>query len=69
MDKNITFTLDSDVYEKFNIALSLSGESSDEAANACLRWYITQAFGNASKVYTPKATKQTDMNKDFYGKA
>ena len=69
MDKNITFTVDSDVYEKFNIALSLSRELSDEAANACLRWYIAQAFGNASKVYTPKATKQTDTNKDFYGKA
>ena len=26
MDKNITFTVDSDVYEKFNIALSLSRE-------------------------------------------
>lgn len=49
MDKNITFTVDSDVYEKFNIALSLSRELSDEAANACLRWYIAQAFGNASK--------------------
>lgn len=69
MHKNITFTVDSDIYEKFNMALSLSGESSDEAANACLRWYIAQAFGNASKEYTPKATKQTNANRDFYGKA
>ena len=69
MNKNITFTVDSDVYEKFNIALDLSGESSDEAANACLRWYIAQAFENASKEYTPKVSKQTDDNKDFYGKA
>ena len=69
MDKIVTFTVDSDVYEKFNIALNLSGESSDEAANSCLRWYIAQAFGNASKEYTPKAAKQTDANRDFYGKA
>ena len=62
MDKIVTFTVDSDVYEKFNIALNLSGESSDEAANSCLRWYIAQAFGNASKEYTPKAAKQTDAN-------
>ena len=69
MNTNITFTVDSDVYEKFNIALGLSGESSDEAANSCLRWYIAQAFENASKEYTPKVSKQTDENKDFYGKA
>ena len=69
MDKIVTFTVDSDVYEKFNIALNLSGESSDEAANSCLRWYIAQAFGNASKEYTPKAIKQTDENRDFYRKA
>ena len=69
MDKIVTFTVDSDVYEKFNIALNLSGESSGEAANSCLRWYIAQAFGNASKKYTPKAAKQTDANRDFYGKA
>ena len=69
MDKIVTFTVDSDVYEKFNIALNLSGESSDEAANSCLRWYIAQAFGNASKEYSPKAAKQTDANRDFYGKA
>lgn len=69
MNKIVTFTVDSDVYEKFNIALNLSGESSDEAANSCLRWYIAQAFGNASKEYSPKAVKQTDANRDFYGKA
>ena len=69
MNKIVTFTVDSDVYEKFNIALNLSGESSDEAANSCLRWYIAQAFGNASKEYSPKAAKQTDANRDFYGKA
>lgn len=69
MNQKITFTVDSDVYEKFNIALSLSGESSDEAANACLRWYIAQAFGNASKEYTPKVIKQADEKRDFYGKA
>ncbi len=27
MQKNISFTVDSDVYEKFNMALNLSGET------------------------------------------
>lgn len=70
MSKNISFMVDADVYEKFNIALNLTGETSDEAADACLRWYIAQAFGNASKEYIPKTDKLIDnTDKDFYGKA
>ena len=57
ISKNISFTIDPDIYEKFNIALTHSGETSDEAADACLRWYIAQAFGNGSKEYTPRATR------------
>jgi len=70
MQKNISFTVDSDVYEKFNIALNLSEDTLEEAMDNCLRWYIAQAFENASKEYTPRIVKQTDSNtKDFYGKA
>lgn len=69
MQKHISFEVDSDVYEKFNMALNLSGDTSEEAVDACLRWYIAQAFENASKEYTPKVSKQTDEHKDFYGKA
>ena len=70
MQKNISFSVDSDVYEKFNMVLNLSGETVDDAGEACLRWYIAQAFGNASKEYTPRIAKQTDSgSKDFYGKA
>ena len=70
MRKKIYLTVDTDVYEKFNMALKLSGDTSDEAAEASLRWYIAQAFGYASKEYKPKAGKQTDgSTKDFYGKA
>ena len=70
MRKNITFSVDPDVYEKFSIALNLSGETADEAGETCLCWYIAQAFGNASKEYSPKASKQCDNgSKDFFGKA
>ena len=70
MRKNISFAVDSDVYEKFNMALNLSGDTSEEAVDVCLRWYIAQAFGNASKEYTSRVVKQNDSgSKDFYGKA
>ncbi len=70
MQKAISFNINSDVYEKFNMALNLSKETSDEAVDVCLRWYIAQVFENTSKEYTPKIIKQTkDNNKDFYGKA
>lgn len=70
MRKNISFAVDLDIYEKFNMALNLSGETYDEACEACLCWYIAQAFGKASKEYTPRVVKQTDNgSKDFYGKA
>ena len=70
MRKNISFTVDSDVYEKFNLACMLSGDTSEDAMDSCLRWYIAQAFETASKEYNPKVVKQTeDSPKDFYGKA
>lgn len=70
MSKDISFFVDVDLYEKFNIALNLTGETSDEAAETCLRWYIAQAFSNASKEYTPKTSKLIDNeDKDFHGKA
>jgi len=70
MRKSISFNVDADVFDKFNMALNLSGETSDEAADSCLRWYIAQAFGNVSKEYTPRATRVSDSaDKDFYGKA
>lgn len=70
MRKSISFNVDVDVFDKFNMALNLSGETSDEAADSCLSWYIAQAFGNVSKEYTPRETRVSDSaDKDFYGKA
>lgn len=42
MRKSISFNVDADVFDKFNMALNLSGETSDEAADSCLRWYIAR---------------------------
>lgn len=69
MQKDITFTVDSDLYEKFNVALRLSEESFAEAVNTSFRWYIAQVFEKVSKEYYPKVTKQVDENRSFYGKA
>ena len=71
MGKNITFTIDADVYEKFCIALNLTNDTENVAIENCMRWYIAKTFEKASQTYNPRtAVKQvSDANKDFYGKA
>jgi hypothetical protein len=71
MGKNITFTIDEDVYEKFCIALNLTNDTEDVAVENCMRWYIARTFEKASQTYNPKivAKQVSDSNKDFYGKA
>ena len=69
MSKKVSFNVDSDVYEKFELALKLSGETDEKAIDSCLRWYIAQSFGNVSKEYTPKAKVVGSEDKDYNGKA
>lgn len=71
MGKNVTFTVDADVYEKFCNALNLTNETQDAAVENCMRWYIAKAFDKASQTYNLKtvARHNEDGNKDFYGKA
>lgn len=40
MEKKISFTVDSDIYEKFCLALNLTNESENVAIETCMRWYI-----------------------------
>lgn len=67
MAKQVTFNVDEDIFNKFCLALNLSGQTQDEAAESCLRWYIANTFEKASQDYNPK--KKTDAPKDYYGKA
>ncbi|MEA5151651.1 MAG: hypothetical protein VB039_03485 [Oscillospiraceae bacterium] len=67
MDKQLTVNVDADIYDKFFLALNLSEQSQDEAAESCLRWYIAKTFENASQVYNPK--KRHNEPKDYRGKA
>lgn len=70
MENNINLSIDSDVYEKFCLALNLTNESQEEAVETCMRWYIAKTFEKASQAYNPKTVaKQTENNRDFYGKA
>ena len=57
MDKKISFSVDSDVYEKFCLALSLTNETEDAAIENCIRWYIAKAFERASQEYHPTVTE------------
>lgn len=71
MSRDITITIDSDVYDKFCIALNLANETEDAAIENCMRWYISKTFEKASQAYNPKtvAKQMSDSSKDFYGKA
>lgn len=71
MKKGIMFLIDSDVYEKFCIALHLTAEQENEAIEKCMRTYIARAFERASQEYSPNATRRAsaDVDRDFYGKA
>lgn len=67
MAEQVTFHIDADIYDKFCLALTLTGQAQDEAAESCLRWYIANAFEQASHDYNPK--KKPIPPKDYYGKA
>jgi hypothetical protein len=67
MAERVTFSIDADIYDKFCLALNLSGQTKDEAAESCLRWYIANTFEQASHDYKPN--KKAVEPKDYYGKA
>ena len=69
MEKKISFTVDSDIYEKFCLALNLTKESEDSAIETCMLWYIAKSFGKASQEYNPKVANRSNESKDYYGKA
>ncbi len=71
MKKEVNFSIDKDVYEKFCIALHLTEEAEDEAIENCMRTYIARTFERVSQEYNPSSVRKssTDVERDFYGKA
>ena len=65
MEKKICFAVDSDIYEKFCLALNLTNESENVAIETCMRWYIAKSFEKASQEYNPKAANRANESKDY----
>ena len=68
MKKDVTFNIDSDVYEKYCLALSLTREEKNDAIETYMRTYIAKSFERVSQEYYPKTSK-TISREDFFGKA
>jgi len=68
MKKDVTFNIDSDVYEKYCLALSLTREEENKAIETYMRTYIAKSFEKISQEYNPKTPKPISSG-DFFGKA
>ena len=68
MQKEISFTIDSDVYEKLMMALQLSGEDQEAVLENCVKSYIAKTFGAISEEYSPDKKKSV-ADRDYSGKA
>lgn len=71
MKKDLTFSLDDDVYEKFCIALRLTNENESDVIENCIRTYIAKTFEKVSQEYSYNAGNRVNVDeaKDYYGKA
>ena len=71
MIKEIPIFVDSDVYDKFCIALQLANEDEAEVIENCMRSYIKKTFDKISQEYSPNREHKSDVDgeKSFYCKA
>ena len=70
LQKDISFSIDSDVYEKLTMALKLTGDDENEMFENCLKAYIAKTFGAVSQEFSPASTsKVSNGDNDYYGKA
>lgn len=71
MQKEITFFLDSDVYEKFCMASRLADENVNDVVESFMRTYIARTFGKISQEYGLGVSRKitADTDKEFAGKA
>lgn len=71
MARNITVSINDDIYDKFSLALNLTKESKNEAIETSMKWYIAKVFEEVSHEYNPKSTpkKTSDEDNNYYGKA
>lgn len=70
MKKDVTISVEADLYDKFCMAVNLSNKTQDEAVSDCMSWYISKVFARVSQEYSsPSVEKSGSDTKDFYGKA
>ncbi|MCB7304069.1 hypothetical protein NE683_05665 [Bariatricus massiliensis] len=71
MNKEIRLNMNSDVYEKFCLALKLTNESEETVIENFMRSYIARTFEKVSQEYNPKVAEKQNKAaaKDYYGKA
>ena len=71
MEKEVSFRIKDDIYDKFCLALNLSKEEESKAVETCLKWYIANTFGKVSKEYEPETEEKQGSNDkgNFYAKA
>ena len=73
MEREITFTIEDDIYDKFCLALNLSKEEEAKAVETCLKWYIAKSFGKVSREFeqevSEKVPERGKTKGNFYGKA
>ena len=71
MNKEIRLNMNSDVYEKFCLALKLTNESEETVIENLMRSYIARTFEKVSQEYNPKVAENQNKAaaKDYYGKA
>lgn len=56
MRNDVTISIDSDIYEKFCIALTLTKDDSSYVIESLMKNYIKESFSLVSKAYTTKDT-------------
>lgn len=71
MKKELTISIDEDIYEKFIIALNLTKTEEDQAIEQCMRWYIAKSFEEAISIYQPHRSvdKTGGIGMNLYGMA
>ena len=73
MEREITITIEDDIYDKFCLALNLSKEEEAQAVATCLKWYIARCFGKVSREFEQEVSEKVPESRkakgNFYGKA
>ena len=68
MQKEISFKIDLDVYEKLTMALQLSGDNEADVLESCVKSYISKTFGAVSEEFSESKTRQVG-ERDYTKKA